>query len=139
MFINGLRFLMTKSRHIKFTTVQFIVNADSDTLYKSILDIKKLYQRRGFDVNYILMDGQFKTIESQLLDAQITLNSTTADKHVAEIERMIQVVKERIRGVYTTVPFKRMPGHMVIELVYAAVFWLNYFYPSPSICNKLSP
>ena len=130
---------MTKSRHIKFTTVQFINNAESDTLYESILEVKKLYRRRGFEINCILMDGQFKPIELQLLAAQITLNSTAADEHVSEIERMIRVVKGRVRGVYTNVPFKRIPGRMVIELVYAAVFWLNYFYPSPSICDNLSP
>ena len=28
---------------------------------------------------------------------------------------------------------------MIIELVYASVFWLNCFYPSQSICGYLSP
>ena len=52
---------------------------------------------------------------------------------------MVRTVKKRVRGVHVTVPFKKMPGRMIINLVYASVFWLNCFYPSGSICGDLSP
>ena len=85
------------------------------------------------------MDGQFECIRAHLHGAQITLDVCAANDHVKEVERMIRTVKERVRGVQATVPFKKMPGRMVIELVYASVFWLNCFYPSKSICGDLSP
>ena len=52
---------------------------------------------------------------------------------------MNRIVKERVRGVYTTLPFKRITARLLIELAYAAVFWLNYLYPSPSIVENMSP
>ena len=139
MFVNGIRFMITKSRHIKFTTIQFIPSAKENNLFESILETKQIYRRRGFDVNIILMDGQFECIRTQPSGAQITLNVCANNEHVHEVERMIRVVKERTRGVHATMPFNKMPGRMIIELVCAAVFWLNCFYLSASICGNLSP
>ena len=70
-YINGLRFLATKSRHIKFTTVQYLNTAKKEELFNAILVVKKLYRRRGLNVNSILMDGQFSPIRHDLLSAQI--------------------------------------------------------------------
>ena len=86
-----------------------------------------------------MMDSQFEPLQSVLHGAQITLNICATNEHVHEVERMIRVVKERTRGVHATVPFDKMPGRMIIELVYSAVFWLNAFYPSRIICGDLSP
>ena len=93
-YINGLRFLATKSCHIKFTTVQYLNTAKKEELFNSILDVKKKYCCRGFNVNAILMDGQFSPIRHDLLGAQISLEPCSEDKHVGEIERMIRVIKE---------------------------------------------
>ena len=138
MFVNGLRFILTKSRHIKFTTAQFMTSAKSENLFEPLLNVKKLYCQRGFDVNTILMDGQFKCIEAKILSAHITLNTCSEDEHVSDIERMVCVVKERVRGVHNIVNFQKMLGRIVIELVYSSIFWLNVFYPSLSICRKIS-
>ena len=40
MFVNNLRFIITKSRHIKFTTIQFIASAKETDLFESILETK---------------------------------------------------------------------------------------------------
>ena len=85
MFVNKLRFVITKSRAIKFTTSQFINSAKETDLFESILATKKIYRRRGFDVNIILMDGQFECIRTHLLGAQISLNICANNEHVHEI------------------------------------------------------
>ena len=57
----------------------------------------------------------------------ITLNEMGRDKHVGEIERYIQTVKEQVRCIFNTLPFKQIPTCMVIEMAKYAVFWLNSF------------
>ena len=39
MFVNGLRFITTKSRHIKFTIVHYVTSAKGENLSESILDV----------------------------------------------------------------------------------------------------
>ena len=131
MFVNGLRFIFTKSRATTFTRTQFITSKKEKDLYQSILEVKKLYQRRGFDINSILMDKIFECFCTHLSAAQKSLNVCLADKHVHEIEQMILVVKERSQRVYNTLSFKKMPGRMIIELIYTSVFWLKSRYLIP--------
>ena len=139
MFVNGVRFLVTKSRHIKFTTIQHIPNSKSDTLLKAVTNVKKLYKGRGFHVNYALMDGQFEMLRSELLDKEITLNICSNSEHVHETERMIRTVKEQMRRIYNTLPFRKLPGRLIIELAAWVVFWLNALHPSATILPNQSP
>ena len=47
--------------------------------------------------------------------------------------------KEQTRCVYNTLPFKKMPSRMTIEMVYFSVFWLNSFPHQDSVSQQLSP
>ena len=55
----------------------------------------------------------------------INLNTTAQDEHVPEIERYIPTIKERIRAKTNTLPFEQLPHHLIVEIAYNAVFWLN--------------
>ncbi len=48
----------------------------------------------------------------------VALNTTAAREHVGEIERKIRVIKERARGMINTLPNKKLPKLMVIELLH---------------------
>ena len=48
-------------------------------------------------------------------------------------------MKERIRGLFNTLPFKKLPGQLVVDMVYTAVFWLNAFYLAQHTLSNLSP
>jgi hypothetical protein len=56
-----------------------------------------------------------------------------------EVERKIRLIKERGRGNLNTLPFKRMPRLMLIELVYHVVLWLNAFPAKSGVSETLSP
>ena len=62
-----------------------------------------------------------------------------AKEHVPEVERKIRLIKERGRGILNTLPFKRMPRLMLIELVYHVVLWLNAFPAKSEVSDTLSP
>ena len=106
MFVNGIRFIITKSCHIQFMTVERIPNSKDATLMKSILQIKQIYRYRGFKIDTILMDGEFASLEKNLLGEQIKLNLCSNNEHVGDIERLIRTVKERTCGIYNTLPFE---------------------------------
>jgi hypothetical protein len=87
------------------------------------------------------MDGQFDGLAGLLseLPVPVTLNITSADEHVGDIERYIRTVKERMRSTYNTLPFTHVPPRVVIELAKREVFWLNSFPAANGISDTLSP
>ena len=139
MFVNKLPFFVTISRNIKFSTAALIVDQKHDTLIKAVRDVRNIYQKRGFKVDSMLMDGQFEGLAGDLAELGITLNTVARGEHVPEVERHIRTLKERARCVYTTLPFTKIPGRMVAELIYYSVFWLNSFPARDGISATLSP
>ena len=75
--------------------------------------------KRGFTISVLCwLDGQFEMPRSDLAEMQrITLNTVSNGEHVPDIERHIHKVKDRARCVYNTLPFKRMPAQITIEMV----------------------
>eukprot|EP00957_Ditylum_brightwellii_P169703 12916574-Ditylum_brightwellii.AAC.1 len=62
------------------------------------------------------MDNQFECLREQLTMKQVNLIICSEDEHVGDIECLNRTIQERVRSVYTTLPFERMPGRMVVEL-----------------------
>ena len=57
------------------------------------------------------------------------MNVCSEAEHIGDIERLNLTVKERARGVVTHLPYKKLPGRMVIALVHLCAFWLNVLPP----------
>ena len=85
--------------------------------------------QRGFRIVEMQMDGQFEPLRGALAEMNITMNVCSEAEHIDDIERLKRTVKERARGVVTHLPYKKLPGRMVIELVHLCTFWLNVFPP----------
>ena len=49
------------------------------------------------------------------------------------------MVKERMRAIYNTLPFQKIPARLVIEMAKTAVFWLNAFPVTGGASQDLSP
>ena len=94
MFINGIRFINTISRHVNFMTAEHIANAKASTLQESIRQVKKFYMQRGFKITNILMDGKFTCIRGNLAELQINLNIYSKNEHIGKIERINRTIKE---------------------------------------------
>lgn len=95
MFVNKIPFLVTISRDIKFGTVKMIQNQKGTTIMKAIQAVAKVYQKHGFKVTNLLMDGQFKPIGGDLSMLHVNLNTVSNAEHVPEVERYIRTTKER--------------------------------------------
>ena len=49
------------------------------------------------------------------------------------------MIKECMHASYNTLPFKTIPNQIIIELVKAAIFWLNSFPAVNGIAGGMSP
>jgi hypothetical protein len=139
MYINKIPMLVTKSRHIRFGTIEAIPNKINIALVKCVQNVMKLYTRGGFKVTSALMDGEFEALRGNLADNGVILNTTARDEHVGDIERYIRTVKERVRAIYNMLPFQQIPARLVIEMTNYSVFWLNSFAHVNGISATMSP
>eukprot|EP00957_Ditylum_brightwellii_P126301 9629561-Ditylum_brightwellii.AAC.1 len=83
------------------------------------------------------MDNKFGCLQKDL--KPIGLDNTSANKHVPEIKRQNHVIKECARAIKCTLPFKKIPTIMIIEIISFVVTWLNVFPPKLGISKHLSP
>ena len=75
----------------------------------------QVYNRAGFTVRYVMMDGEFEKAKELL--PIIVCNTTVTNEHIAEAERNIRIIKERNRGVVNTLPFTYITRRMKIEFI----------------------
>jgi hypothetical protein len=139
MYINKIPFFVTMSRNLKFSTAELMLKQKQETLVDHVKRIQRIYHKRGFRVSTFLMGRQFDVIRGDLAKMNITLNTIARGEHVPEVERHIRTIKERVRCVYTTLPFTKIPKRMLVELVYFSVFWLNSFPARDGVSTTLSP
>ena len=138
-FINKNPFLATISENIKLTTGKYLPNRRIQELLLGMKEAKALYTGSGFDVKTALMDGEFKPMRYDLLEMRVKLNITAANEHSPIIERHIRVIKEQMRAIRHTLPFKVIPLTMLIEMTYFSIFWINAFPPKSGVSATISP
>ena len=131
--------MISVSRNIKFATIEAIPSNKTAILVNGMKGILQIYRRNGFNVEMALMDGEFGHLRGELASMGATLNETSRDEHMGDIERYIRTVKERIRAIYNTLPFNKILARLVVEMAKASVFWLNGMPLKDSFGNKLSP
>jgi hypothetical protein len=98
-FVDGTAFLVTLSRRIKFIIVEHVPVRMAISLSKHITRVLQVYERVGFRVRTILMDGEFEKVR---------------DLIPSEAEWTIRTIKERMRGLLATLPFQHIPHRMKI-------------------------
>ena len=133
MFVNGVPFLVSVARGLNLVTAEFTSSQTAKQLAAGITQMIDLYARGGFQVGTVLMDNEFEKLQN--LVPILAINTTAAKEHVPEVERKIGLIKERGRGILNTLPFKKMPRLMLIDLVYHVVLWLN----ASGVSETLSP
>jgi hypothetical protein len=83
------------------------------------------------------MDREFECFRGDL--PELNLNTTSASERVPDVEQQIRVLKEQSGAIWSSLPFKAIPGRIIIELVYYSAFWLNAFPPSSGVSAFYSP
>ena len=118
---------------------EHIANLEAINLQKYIKQVKRIYMHRGFKLVNILMDGQFECIRGDLDNIKVNLIICSNDEKMGEIERLNRTINEMARGIYKTIPFKKVPGCMIVERVALNFFLINYLPLYPSIVWDIIP
>jgi hypothetical protein len=84
-------------------------------------------------------DGQFEPIRGALAELGITLNKCSREEYVPVAERRIRTLKERCCCICNTLPFTKLPGMLIVQMVSTCNFWLNIFPPKDGISRKINP
>ena len=125
MFVNGVPFLVSVSRGLNLIMAEFTPTCTTKNLAVGIRNIMVLYEKGGFQVCHVLMDNEFECLQN--LVPNIVINTTAATEHVPEIECRIRLIKEWGRSILNTLPYKKIPQLILINLIYHVVLWLNAF------------
>ena len=97
-YINELPFFHTISRKLQFRTVEYIASESHETLLSCLQRVINIYNKRGFNVEYVCADKQFESVREAI--RPIHLKVSSVGEHVPEIERSIQTIKGDIRTLY---------------------------------------
>jgi len=89
MFVDKMVFFVTTSRNIHFTTIENITSrAMLSHCLPAIKNVTGLYKARGFKIETIHADEEFKSLKQILLESNnILVNIAATNEHVPEIER----------------------------------------------------
>ena len=138
-FVNKVPFFHTLSDHLKFTTVAHLPNRKIVSVIKAFDQTNAIYTGRGFKIKTVFADPEFTPAKFELLDREVALDVAQAGAHIPRIERNTKFVKERVRATRHTLPFKRIPLVMLVELVFCCVLWINAFPRKGGVSDTTSP
>jgi hypothetical protein len=117
--------------------IEFLPLQNTKCLALTLEQVIRVYGVAGFIVQVALMDMEFENLKDVL--PNIMINTTASRERIGEIERKIQVIKERARGTMATLPYLTLPKIMIIELMHFCILWLNSFPVKSGVSEKWSP
>ncbi len=119
MFVNGLSFLVTSLQGLSLVTIEHLPSRSAKCLVHTLKRVFRIYATAGFVIHTVLMDMEFEKLRTMM--PHMVLNTMAAREHVGEVEQKTRVIKERTRGMFNTLPYKKLPKLMVIELLHFCV------------------
>ena len=149
-YVQGAPYLFIKSTKIKFHATQAFNRISkrktktTRTTYKrgptdiinGIEKVLTVFRNRGFQVNLINADNEFKKLENKVTTH---IEICAAGQHVPRIERGIRFMKDRTRCYWVPLPFKRVPKIMVDDCITMVTTCTNDFPNKNGISDTMSP
>jgi hypothetical protein len=138
-YIGGLTFLLSVSRNLNLYMVSYVESKKVSALKTVLLKQISTYKSRDFMIKYILVDNEsaVTTAIPYINDMGVTVNQTAKNEHVPEVERAGRTLKERVRAVWNTLPYK-LTNEMIIGLTYYACKMINMF-PKANSVGAVAP
>ena len=88
-----------------------------------------MYYCRGLRVTMVQGDLEFKPLEELVkeLPSVLEMDIAAKEEHVGNIERNICYLKENFRQLRHTLPFRQIPGVIIVWMVQVCTMTLNMF------------
>ena len=95
MYINGMPFLTTISKNIKYHTAMWVADCTAPTITSLVESLLKLYQQARFQVMEVCADCEFKPMLQVLQDDgwSFTTNLASPQEYVPEAEHNNRILK----------------------------------------------
>jgi hypothetical protein len=140
-FVNKIPFFLTLSCKICFTAINHLADRTAPQIFMAFKEIYQYHLQRGFCITMVHVDGEFAPLKVLIesLPGGPMVNLASPNEHVLEIERQIQVVKERSRAARHSLPFQGIPKLLMIHIVLNTIKMLNFFPTKGGISDTLSP
>jgi len=142
IFINGEAMLTSIDKSIRYRKIVPMESQTADSLYKAVDEVLREYNKAGYTVSDLHIDGQFETVMNEIID-QIpgvkNVDPAPPGAHVPEAERNNRTIAERVRAAYHNLPYKCIPKPVVVALAKRAVMQLNLFPAKGGVSSHLSP
>ena len=104
MFVQGIPFLATVSKRIRFLTIAPLPARTRTALCEAFDKTFRVCNKNDFEIATLHVDPEFRKVEDVMIDNNIDVRYAAAQQHVPEIERMIRVIKERCRALHHRLP-----------------------------------
>ena len=129
MYVNGMPFLTTISKYIKYCTAMWVADCTAPTITSLVESILKLYQQASFQVPEVCANHEFKPVLQLLQDSggSFMTNLANTQEHVPVAEHNNCVLKECICTTYHGIPYKMLPRTVICYMVMETAAKLNYF------------
>jgi hypothetical protein len=128
-FINKYVFLTTVSTNVCFTTTSHCSTRKVRHYWNFLKEVLLIYNRRGLRVTLVRADLEFKPLEELVkqLPCVPDLDIAAKEEHVGDVERNIRYLKEKFRQKRHTLPFRQIPGVIIVRMVQVCTMMLNMF------------
>lgn len=137
--INNIPFMVSTPRTIHFGTAKLTRNKTKDLIMTFVSQVIQSYHTREFRVCNLLEYIAFKCFRDRLSEMDIAINVASRNEQILEIEQYIRTVKERVRAIANSLPFKQYLPRLIAEMVYNRIFWLNSFPHKDRVNATISP
>ncbi len=109
MFVNGLPFIVTSLQGLSLVTIEHLQSRTAKrSLVHTLERVFRIYTTAGFVIQMALMDMEFEKLTTMM--PNVALNTSAACEHVREVEQKIRVIKKRAKGMFNTLPYKKLPN-----------------------------
>jgi hypothetical protein len=140
MYVWGLPTLTAVDKTIRYRSAEPLDDRTTKSLYSSLDVILREYNKAGHTITSIHCDREFRRMMNPVSDElDVEMNYTNTDDHVPEAERNNRVLKERVRALANSLPFKKMPKVMIRKAVQHSARQLNLFPAKGGVSKYLSP
>jgi hypothetical protein len=136
-FVQGLSFFHTISRDIKFRTIEYVEDLTKQTTLRGLISVARLYQINKFKIRQINGDMAYESLRDDLLPVQLV--TAPAGEKVPEVERSIRTIKERLRCIVASLPYRKVTKMMMKSFVYEAGRHLNDSPPRDGVSRVHPP
>jgi hypothetical protein len=125
-FVDGMPLMISTAGSVRILQGDWLKGRNYASVKKAVLKQLNKLERVGFEVTELHSDGEgaIKKMESDL-PVDVRFNARSKNQHVSEIEPKIRHVKERVRGIYWTLPY-RLSKIMLMWCVLYVITRLNW-------------